>query len=174
MECAANQTALLVIDVQQGFFVKSIPIFRADELLTNINSLVDRAHALGVAVAFVQHGNKESLKEGSDEWRLHPALKPSDGDLFIQKCHGSAFEDTPLEGTLKERGIRTVVVAGLVTHGCVKATCMDGKKRGFEVVLVKDAHSSFNKDAERLITEWNEKLGAGTATLISAGELFLA
>lgn len=169
-----KQTALLVIDVQQGLFSKSTPVFRANDLLKNINGLVERAHTLNIPVVFVQHGNKESLKEESDDWQLHSSLNPREGDLFIRKSHGSAFEDTPLESELRERKIKTVVVAGLVTHGCVKATCLDGQKRGFEVVLVQDGHSSYSKEAEKLIAEWNEKLSDGIVTLKSTETLFSA
>jgi nicotinamidase-related amidase len=55
------------------------------------------------------------------------------------------------------------VVTGLVTHGCVKATCMGAKDLGYEVILVKDGHSNFNKQAAKLIDEWNRKLGDGGA-----------
>jgi nicotinamidase-related amidase len=50
-----NQTkqALLVIDVQQGLFEKSHPIYKATELLDNINSLVGQAHRAGVPVFYI-------------------------------------------------------------------------------------------------------------------------
>jgi nicotinamidase-related amidase len=47
-----KDVALLVIDVQQGLFAKSIPIYHADELLKNIGTLVDRAHRTGATALY--------------------------------------------------------------------------------------------------------------------------
>ena len=155
--------ALLVIDVQLGLFTKSAPIYRADQLLQNIKSLVDRAHRAGIPVVYVQHANQRMLVEGSDGWQLHAQLHPTEDDICIQKRHSNAFEDTPLEEELKSRGVGRVIVAGLVSHGCVKSTCLGAKELGYRVTLAGDAHSSFSKDAARLIDESNEELAHGVA-----------
>ena len=89
-------TALLVIDVQQGLFRKSTPIFRAEPLLDTITTLVERAHAAGVLVVYIQHASDKVLPFGSADWQLHPRLHPGEGDLVVHKQHGNAFEDTPL------------------------------------------------------------------------------
>ena len=64
-----------------------------------------------------------------------------------------------------------MVITGLVTHGCVKATCIGAKRQGYEVVLVKDGHSSFSKQAAKLRAEWNEKLSEGTVELGATEEI---
>ena len=148
--------ALLVIDVQQGLFKKSIPIYKADELLENITTLVDRAHLSGVPVVYVQHSDARALVKGSVEWQLHEQLHPLHTDTIIHKQHGNAFEDTPLGEILRARNVTTVVVTGLVTHGCVKATCLGARELGYNVILVQDGHSSFSKGAARLIEELTE------------------
>ena len=163
--------ALLIIDIQQGLFEKSTPIYMAKELLENITGLAERAHQAGATVFYVQHNDKKALLRGSDGWQLHPQLKPFAGDLHIYKQHGSAFEETELADELQKRGLKRLVVAGLVTHGCVKAACLDARKRGYPVILVKDAHSSFSKDAAHLIDEWNEKLSAEGVELKTAQEV---
>ncbi len=169
-----NNTALLVIDVQQGLFRKSIPIFRANELLVKINTLIDSAHQAGAPVFFVQHSNQKILVYGSDDWQLHPQLQPGPQDCTIHKQHGNAFEETNLQEELKARYIDTLVVTGLVTHGCVKATCLGGKELGYRVILVEDGHSSYSKDAARLIEEWNQKLAQGIVELRSTAEITFA
>ncbi len=155
-----HPVALLVIDVQQGLFEKSTPIYKVGELLENITMLVDRAHQSGVPVIYVQHSAAKHLVKGSAEWQLHPQLQPQHKDTIIHKQHGNAFEDTPLEGILRAHLVTTVVITGLVTHGCVKATCIGAQEAGFNVILVQDGHSSFSKDAVDLIEKWNEKLSA--------------
>jgi nicotinamidase-related amidase len=166
-----SNTALLVIDVQQGLFRKSIPIYKAEELLRNINTLVDRAHQIGMPVFYIQHSDGEILRQGSDDWKLHPQLHSLDIDCIIYKHHGNAFEQTPLKEELSSRNIERLVVTGLVTHGCVRATCIGAKKLGYKVVLVGDGHSNYHRHAAQLIEEWNQKLSAGTVELKSTREI---
>jgi nicotinamidase-related amidase len=113
--------ALLVIDVQRGLFEKPIPIYRADELLDHVTSLASNAHRAGVTVIYVQHASKAGLVEGSTAWQLHPRLKPLKKDVAIQKSHPSAFEGTELGEVLLARGVKRLILTGLVTHGCVCA-----------------------------------------------------
>jgi nicotinamidase-related amidase len=166
-----NNTALLVIDVQQGLFRKSTPIYKADELLENINLLVDRAHGAGAPVFYIQHSDNRTLVKGSQDWQLHRGLQPQRMDSIIHKQHGNAFEDTNLDTLLKSKNITHLVIAGLVTHGCVKATCLGARQLGYNVILVTDGHSSYSKDAGRLIEEWNQKLGAQNCELKAASEI---
>jgi len=166
-----NNTALLVIDVQQGLFRKSTPIYMADELLENINLLVDRAHGAGVPVFYIQHSDTRTLVKGSHDWQLHPELQPQRMDSIVHKQHGNAFEDTNLDTLLKSKNVTHLVIAGLVTHGCVKATCLGARQSGYNVILVKDGHSSYSNDAARLIEEWNQKLGAQNCELKAASEI---
>ncbi len=146
--------------MQQGLFKKSTPIYKADELLENINTLVGRAHESDVPVFYIQHSDARNLVKGSADWQLHTQLQPQHKDYIIHKQHGNAFEDTRLEETLRSLQVDTVVVAGLVTHGCVKATCIGAQEVGLNVILVQDGHSSFSQDAAGLIDKWNEKLSA--------------
>jgi nicotinamidase-related amidase len=166
-----STTALLVIDVQRELFAGSTPIYQAEALLANINLLVERAHAAGAPVVYIQHSSPKHLLLESDGWQLHPALRPTDIDLMVRKTEGNSFEQTTLDADLKERGVMQVVVTGLVTHGCVKATCLGALELGYKAILVSDAHSSRSKDAARLIEEWNEKLGKAGATVVCARDV---
>jgi nicotinamidase-related amidase len=109
--------------------------------------------------------------KGSQDWQLHPDLHPQRIDSIIHKQHGNAFEDTNLEAMLKSKKITSLVVMGLVTHGCVKATCLGARELGYEVTLIKDGHSSYSKDAARPIEEWNQKLSAQGCELKVAAEI---
>jgi nicotinamidase-related amidase len=157
--------ALLVIDVQKGLFHRPNPIYKADELLKNINTLVDRSHENGVPVYYIQHSNKSFLKEGSEAWELHTEIQPEDGDTIIHKRYGSAFQDTSLGEELAEKGVGIILITGLVTHGCVRATCLDALKLKYRVILVTDGHSNYNKNATKYIKKWNKTLGRNGAEL---------
>lgn len=163
--------ALLVIDVQQGLFEKSTPIYKAEQLLQNINSLVERARRGGVPVFFIQHSDSKNLVMGSPRWQLHPRLEPQPQDSIIHKLHGNAFEATNLDETLRSKSIERLVITGLVTHGCVRATCLGARQLGYTVVLAKDAHSNYSKQAAKIIEEWNQKLYAENIKLIPTMEI---
>lgn len=168
---AAGKSALLIIDVQRELFAKTLPIYDEDRLLANIRLLADKAHASKVPVFWVQHSSEKTLVEGTDGWKLHPAFIPLKSDSFIRKRHGNAFEDTLLKEELDALHVRRVVVAGLVTHGCVQATCNGAHELGYDVVLVKDAHSNYNVKARDVINEWNATLSHGVVRLESAVEV---
>jgi nicotinamidase-related amidase len=166
-----NKVALLVIDVQKGLFEKSTPIYKSEELLQNITWLIDRAHGNGVPVFYIQHSDSRVLVKGTPEWQLHSLLRPLSVDQIIHKQHGNAFEKTILGESLQSRNITTLVITGLVTHGCVRATCIGAMQLGYKVILAKDAHSSYSKQAASLIDEWNQKLSEEKVELKSTSEI---
>ena len=164
-------TALLIIDVQQGLFEKPTPIYKGNDLLKTINSLINKARAACSPVIFVRHASQAVLPEGTQAWKIHPLLQTCPEDLIIEKKHPSAFHETCLKDELKELGITRLVITGLVTHGCVKATTLDAKDSGYQVVLVEDGHSSYSKQAASLIDKWNDLLAQGTAEVIPASNV---
>lgn len=171
MASEAGRMALFVIDVQQALFEKTIPIHKAEALLANILWLADAARAAGAPVVFVQHSDKRALAAGSAGWQLHPALRPQADDLCVAKTHPNAFDEASLHSTLKGMGVSHVVVCGLVTHGCVRATCQGAQAHGYQVTLAADAHSSYNKDAAALIEEWNSKLAAAGILVLPSAQV---
>jgi nicotinamidase-related amidase len=169
-----NNTALMVIDVQRELFSKGNAIYKAGDLLQNINTLVERAHAAGAMVVYVQHASKAFLLEESDGWQLHPDLTPTNADLMIRKTHPSSFEDTVLGEELARRGVKSLVVCGLVTHGCVKATTLAALDLGYATTLAGDAHSSYSKDAAKLVDQWNQALASAGARVIATQDVTFA
>ena len=165
------QPALLVIDVQRGLFQKSTPIYHAETLLDNILALVSRAQAAGAPVIYVQHCAERDLVKGTDAWQLHPRLAPRPTDSLVFKEHGNAFESTPLQEILTARRVDRLVACGLVTHGCVKATCLGALALGYPVTLAADAHSSYSQKADQLIKDWNAKLQAAGAVVKPTTEI---
>lgn len=169
-----RKIALLVIDVQKGLFEKSTPIYRAKQVLENINFLIDKARHEGVPVIFVQHSNHKTLEKGSEAWQMHPEIQPLAEEIVIHKLHGNAFEGTNLREELEKRNVSVLVAMGLVTHGCVKATCLGALGEGYKVVLVSDGHSSYSKDAALLIEKWNSVISEKGADVIEAQKVRFA
>lgn len=153
-----SNTALLVIDVQKGLFKKNTPIYHEQLLVNNINTLILRAHEAELPVIFIRHADNLELKIGTEDWQIHDEFQVQAQDEIIDKTHSDAFLETNLGTVLKNQNIRNVIVTGLITHGCVRATCLGAKKAGYQAILVSDAHSSYSEKAAALIDEWNQKI----------------
>ena len=131
-------TALLVIDVQNGVVVHSP---NRDGVVANINVLVGKARAQDVPVIWVQHSD-DNLPHGSEEWQYVPELTRSDAEPLVHKNYGDSFEATDLESVLAERGVGRLVVAGAQTDACIRSTLHGAFARGYDVTLVSDAHTT--------------------------------
>ncbi|UCG02271.1 MAG: isochorismatase family protein [Candidatus Heimdallarchaeota archaeon] len=153
-----KNSALIVIDVQIGLFQRKTPVFKEQELLDNINSMEQHARSINIPVIYIQHRNKSTLIEGSNEWQLHNRLQKKDSDLLIHKRHPNTFKETNFKEELKARNIEQLIIVGTLTDNCVAATCIGGIELGFKVILVTDAHSTFSKPAPEIIERWHNEL----------------
>ena len=131
-------TALVVIDVQKGVVADA---HGRDDVISNIGTLVDKARAEDVPVIWVQH-NSDDLPEGSDEWQYVDELQRQESEPLVHKCYGDAFEDTDLETQLAALGIGRLVVTGAQTDECVRSTLHGAFTRGYDAILVGDAHTT--------------------------------
>lgn len=168
------ETALLVIDVQRALFTRPNPVYGASKLIETISALVSRAQLYGVLVVYVQHANDSLLKQGTDGWQLHPALSPAAQDLSLHKSHGNSFIDTRLQSELEARNIQNLIITGLVTQGCIRATCLGALDLKYRVFLVKGGHSNYNKDAEDVINKREIELQEAGVYLTSPGRIDFA
>jgi maleamate amidohydrolase len=66
-------------------------------------------------------------------------LQPADDELVITKQYPSAFFGTSLASTLKGMGVDTLIITGVTTSGCIRATCVDAMSNGFIPIVVADA-----------------------------------
>ena len=131
-------SALVVIDAQVGVVAEA---HERDAVIATVASLVDKARAEGVSVIWVQHSD-DGLPSGSDEWQIVPELRPADSEAVVHKTFPDSFEATTFETELAERGIGRVVVVGAQTDCCVRATLHGAFVRGYDTVLVGDAHTT--------------------------------
>jgi nicotinamidase-related amidase len=131
-------TALLVVDVQTGVVAKA---HDRDTVVANIARLVDKARAQGVPVVWVQHYSKQ-LERGTPAWAIAAELSPAPDEPIVEKAYGDAFEATELEAVLAGLGVGRLVVAGAQTDACIRSTLHGALVRGYDVVLVSDAHTT--------------------------------
>lgn len=137
-------TALVVVDVQNAVVAD---VFDRDGVVGRIASLVDRAQREDVPVVWVQHHDAE-LVRGSDGWRIVPELQPRSGEPIVHKSYNDAFEETTLEVELATRGVSRLIVVGAQTQWCIRSTLHGAIARGYDALLVSDAHSTTDMSAE--------------------------
>jgi len=131
--------ALVVIDVQKGVVANAT---RRDEVVRNISTLVDKARAEDVPVIWVQHTSDDELPQGSEQWQYVDELQREETEPLVHKRYGDSFEDTELESELAARGVGRLVVTGAQTDACVRSTLHGAFTRGYDTVLVGDAHTT--------------------------------
>ena len=131
-------TALLVIDVQIGVVAKA---HARDAVVANIAGLVERARSEKVPVVWIQDSGVDQGK-GSAGWPIIPELKPNSTEPLVEKAYGDAFEDTALETVLAGLGVGRLVVVGAQTDACIRCTIHGACARGYDVLLVSDAHTT--------------------------------
>jgi nicotinamidase-related amidase len=131
-------TALLVVDVQNGVVAGG---HARDAVVANVGSLVEKARHERVPVVWVQHAD-EGLVRGSDGWRIVPELTPAEAEPLVEKQYGDSFEDTTLEAVLADLGVGRLVVVGAQTDACIRSTLHGALVRGYDTILVSDAHTT--------------------------------
>jgi ureidoacrylate peracid hydrolase len=80
--------------------------------------------------------------DGSVGQEILPELAPVDGDLVVKKYRSSAFWGTNLDLLLRSNGIKSLIVAGCTTEGCVESTARDALFNDYYVVVVEDCVAS--------------------------------
>ena len=131
-------TALLVVDVQNDVVAKA---HHRDQVIANIHALVDKARAEQVPVIWVQHAD-DNLTHGSDGWQYVPELQRRESEPLVHKHYGDSFEDTNLESELEELGVGRLVITGAQTDACIRSTIHGAFTRGYDTLLVSDAHTT--------------------------------
>lgn len=170
-----QNTALLIIDAQVNMFAEGGSVFEGDKILQKIGSLIAKARAKRVPIIYIQNNGTEIDPDlpGTPGWEIHPAIAPSTNDIVIQKWTPDSFHETTLQSALDSLNIRQLVIAGMQTEFCIDATCRRAHALGYDVTLVKDAHSTYDGEglkALQIIAQHNEALGT-MARLEEAGNI---
>ena len=193
------RTALVVVDVQNDFADPNGSLYVRDgeRTLPVLNEEIEAAQAAGGAVIYTQDWHPPDTPHFAKDggiWPVHcvrgtwgaelrPELavvgpvvrKGSNGEdgysgFTMRDPQSGETKPTELEGLLRERGIERVVVAGLATDYCVKATALDARTLGYPTTLLLDAIRAVDLepgDGERAI----EEMRAAGVTVASATRL---
>jgi nicotinamidase-related amidase len=134
--------ALLVIDMQVGLFEGNPPRYDADGVIQRVNEIAKNMRATGGTVIFIQHEDKGSLKRGLRGWEILPSIERKDSDLLVHKQACDSFYETGLADVLEKHGVQQLIVTGCATDFCVDTTVRAAASRNYEVVVVKDGHTT--------------------------------
>jgi nicotinamidase-related amidase len=188
LDLNARQTAIVLIDLQNGITAMPVAPHAAPEVIQRAVSIAQAGAAAGalvvpVNVAFAAD-NADRLKVPVD---TPPALSPGGlppgwADLVpevaalgatvrITKRQWSAFHGTELDLQLRRRGIATIVLAGISTNFGVESTARDAWQHNYAVVLAEDACASFQAEAHRFAVE---KILPRVARVRSSAEIIAA
>jgi nicotinamidase-related amidase len=137
-----TKTALLIVDVQVGVMKY---VWEPAQTISNINCVLDKARSQGIPVIWIQHSNQHLLLD-SPEWQLVPELVPESDELQIDKHFNSAFEETTLDEFLEQLSISHIVLCGAETNWCIRATAYAALDKGYDLTLIKDAHTTEDID----------------------------
>jgi maleamate amidohydrolase len=150
-----NKPALIVVDVVKGFTDPTCPLgAEADAVVAANVALMDAFHKADLPVVLttvIYRSDDEAtvfrarvpalnLLTPDSEWvQFDPRLPIQDTDLQLEKRHASSFHGTNLDEWLKARSVDSVVVTGLTTSGCVRATAVDGLQNNYKVLVPREA-----------------------------------
>lgn len=153
-----RRPALLVIDFVRAYLVEGSPLYAAVEpARAAAQTLLEAARRAAVPVLHTNVQYQPGGRDGGVFFRKVPALKcfeagarpdlaafapglePVAGETVITKQYASAFFGTALASTLTALGVDTVLIAGVSTSGCVRASAVDACQHGFVPLVVRDA-----------------------------------
>lgn len=153
-----SRPALLLVDFAHAYFDKEAPLYGGEGCVAardHAIRLAATARQVGVPVIFTEVKYQPGGGDGGAFYAKVPALSCFDadqatqklveglavepGDLMITKQYPSAFFGTSLAATLQWMKIDTLVICGLTTSGCVRASCIDSISSGFVTLIAEEA-----------------------------------
>jgi nicotinamidase-related amidase len=138
----AKTTALVVIDFQSEYFSGKLPVPDGGKALEQAKKLVTFADDHGIQVIHVRHitpAGSPIFAEGSQGADIVDGIKPGKNHMLLTKNQVSVFASTDIDAQLRKKGIKTLIIAGLMTHACIAAASREAVPLGYEVIVASDA-----------------------------------
>jgi maleamate amidohydrolase len=153
-----RRPALILVDFAEAYFDPASPLFGGEGCRTALQSalaLREVAHEAGHPVILTEVVYRKGGADGGIFFRKAPVLScfvagaptqrfaqglaAREDELIISKQYPSAFFGTSLAPSLTAAGVDTLIIAGLTTSGCVRATCVDSMSHGFITLVAREA-----------------------------------
>ena len=168
--------AVLVIDMQNDYVsiggathLRDGTVDAQQAIVRPLAALLSGARSAGVLVVYLQMTTNPDFRMDSEIEYLRRRHRwndtliaaegtwgqaiiddlPQPGDVVIEKHRSSGFIGTGLDVALRSNGIRSTIVTGVVTNGCVNSTAREALSHDYYVTLVRDCVAGYNRDAPR-------------------------
>lgn len=176
--------ALVVIDMQNDFCDPEARLFVADAptIVENVGEIMRRFRAAGAPVIVVlrQHRSagldvdhtrigmfrEDPFLATSPGVDLVDGLEIKDTDVVVVKRRWSAFFATDLDMVLRRMGVRSVVLAGVQTPNCIRATANDATSLDYHCLVLSDATASATPAIQAANLEDMSKMGVEIVTTV--------
>jgi nicotinamidase-related amidase len=166
-----RRAALLMMDYQNGIVDM---LGEPDDLLAQAEEAIAVVRRRGGLVGYVRvafgdadfegipatsgmgarvGASPQAFHDDSPMTAVHDRVAPQDGDIVVRKVRVGAFSTTDLDAQLHDRGIDTLILAGISTSGCVLSTVRDASDRDYRVVVLADATADPEPDVHAFLTE---------------------
>jgi nicotinamidase-related amidase len=145
-----RKTALLLIDFQNEYFDGKLALPDARKALEQGRKLLEFADWNGMSVAHVLHVNPTEapiFAQDSKGARVVDDIRPDERHVVLHRHTVSIFAGTELNARLKEAGVETIIIAGLMTHASVATAAREAALLGYEVIVASDAVATRSVDA---------------------------
>jgi nicotinamidase-related amidase len=175
---AADRTALLLVDPSNDCMSAGGKLYKATRetaaavgLYENMRTLIPAIRAARLQVIIVPHhcwragdyqvwkhmnptqvraNQAQGFAAGSWGGAFHPAFGPRDGDVVVlEHWAPSGFAHTDLDAHLTQRGIKKIILIGMVANTCIEDTARFGMELGYHITLVMDATAAFEPEGMR-------------------------
>ena len=155
-----RQPALVMIDLVNAYFTEGSPLFGGEGCLSALRgaaTLLEAARTAAIPIIHTCLSYQVGGRDGGVFMRKIPALhgfevgrdphfgafpkevSPQAGETLVTKQYASAFFGTTMAATLTSLGVDTLLIAGVSTSGCVRATALDACQHGFIPLVVREA-----------------------------------
>ena len=166
-----RRAALLVMDYQNGVVDM---LGEPDALLSRAEDAIAIVRRAGGVVGYVRVAFEDAdleafpptsgmgarvaargmaLHNGSPSTAVHDRVAPEPGDIIVRKVRVGAFSTTDLDAQLRERGVDTLILAGISTSGVVLSTVRDTSDRDYRVIVLADATADPDAEVHAFLTE---------------------
>lgn len=148
-----SQEALIIVDIQNDYFPDGkLPTFQPVQTAEACAQLIKKFRAEEKEVVFIKHIVDEAHREshpffipGSHGAEIHDLVKPLPSEKIIVKHQVSAFVNTDLKEYLVSKGVKKLIVVGMMIHNCVNATVYSGVDEGFHCIVVEEAANTMDQ-----------------------------
>lgn len=172
-----HRPALILIDFVEAYFDRESPLYAGvEDTLAAAIELRDAARAAGVPVIYtnvvfhpsMRDGGRFAQKvgvltsfiQGSAMGNWPKGLEPNADELVVSKQYASAFFGTSLASTLTAAGHDSLIITGVTTSGCIRASCIDACQHGFIPIVVEEAVGDRHEEVHRAnLFDMNAKYG---------------